>query len=347
MRCIGNYSSSETRACNSTRSARHITDGKQLFFIPNGLEFFCLIITKILLLGRLARDATRILRGEELEMSGVMANWRDGRALPMLYAVFASVVTLCSAVGMAAHTAAGVYNSQLSRLYDQAAASCDPLGNDTNSSVLFAPAIESAVTHRYDCLAVQSVSESTALLLISSMYLLLVTLCVSIFRQAEKAARDLVDMQPNNSSTTAAIAICAQIVGDSMRAAAEQRRRLTLACVIVLISFPCRVAFDLLQAYATYDVQFNELCPNPCGICQSNQYVRAFAAIASRGIVCNIENMYVVKAWLAYTPEFQPLVVALSSPLPLTVSLWLITAAHTRALALQATVQQYTAGNDD
>jgi len=57
--------------------------------------------------------------------------------------------------------------------------------------------------------------------------------------------------------------------------------------------------------------------------------------------------MYVVRAWILYTPEFQPLVVALSSPLPLTVSLWLITAAHTRALALQAAVQQYTAGDDD
>jgi hypothetical protein len=46
-----------------------------------------------------------------------------------------------------------------------------------------------------------------------------------------------------------------------------------------------------------------------------------------------------VRAWLAFTPEFQPLVVALSSPVPLTLSLWLITAAHTRALALQANMR--------
>ena len=109
------------------------------------------------------------------------------------------------------------------------------------------------------------------------------------------------------------------IVDDSMHAAAEQRRRLTLACVIVLVFFPCRAAFDLLQAYASYDVRYNSLCPSPCGTCQSTQYV--------------------VRAWLAYTPEFQPLVVALSSPLPLTVSLWLITSAHTRALAIHRNVQ--------
>jgi hypothetical protein len=57
--------------------------------------------------------------------------------------------------------------------------------------------------------------------------------------------------------------------------------------------------------------------------------------------------MYAVRAWIAYTPELHPLLVAFSSPLPLTVSLWLITAAHTRALALQAAVQQYAAGDAD
>jgi len=336
----GIFDTGNTRAQYYTISAsyqRWLT----AFFIPNGLEFLCLIITKLLLLGRLARDATRILRDEEQEMDSVRATWRDGRALPRLFKVFASAVTLCSVVGMAAYTAAGVYNiSQNLRLYDAAAAACDPLGNDTNSSLLFAPAIDDGVTHRYDCLAVQSVSEATALLLISGMYLVLVTLSVSIFRQAEQvAARDLVDIQPNNASTTAAVAI----VGDSMRAAAEQRRRLTLACVVVLISFPCRVAFNLLQAYATYDVRFNELCPSPCGTCQSYQYVRRSLSAA---FFCNIVNMYVVRAWLAYTPELHPLVTALSSPLPLTASLWLITAAHTRALALQAAVQQYTAGEN-
>jgi len=120
-------------------------------------------------------------------------------------------------------------------------------------------------------------SEATAVLLISSMYLLLVALSVSIFRQAEKvAARALVAIQSNNASATAAIAI----VGDSILAAAEQRRRLTLACVVVLISFPCRVAYHLLQAYATYDVHYNERCHSPCGTCQSNQYVRRSLATA-------------------------------------------------------------------
>jgi len=302
-----------------------------VFYIFNGLEFICLIIPKLFLLGRLGSNALRSMREEVPEMGAVRTSWRGGRALPMLYKVFAAAVVLCSAVGMAAYVAAGAFNIQISALDDAAAAACDPFGNDTNSSKAFIPAQEDSDTHRYDCLAVQSVAEATALLLIASTYLLLVTLSVAIFRQAEKvAARALTfgQFRGTRAATTA-------IVDDSLRAAAEQRRRLTFACIVVLVSFPCRAAFDLLQAYCTYNVQFNGLCPSPCGTCQSTQCVPPFLYCFFR----NRLHMYVVRAWLAYTPEFQPLVVALSSPVPLTLSLWLITAAHTRALALQANMR--------
>jgi len=243
------------------------------FYFFGGLEFICLIIAKLLLLGRLGSNATRSLRDEVPEMGAVRTTWRGGRALPMLYKVFATAVALCSAVGMTASVAAGAYSSQAARLAKQAAAACDPLGGDTDASRLFAPAFDDALSHRYTCLAVQSGSEAVALVLVSCAYLLIVTLSVAIFRQAEKVAADaLVTLQPSSevsASMTAAIAV----VDDSMHAAAEQRRRLTLACVIVLISFPCRVAFDLLQAYSAFDVQYNTLCPSPCGECQTNQYV--------------------------------------------------------------------------
>jgi hypothetical protein len=244
-----------------------------VFYIFNGLEFICLIIPKLLLLGRLGSNALRSMRDEVPEMGSMRTTWLRGRALPMLYKVFAAAVALCSAVGMAAYAAGGAYNSQISALDDAAAAACDPLGNDTNSSKAFIPAQDDADTHRYDCLAVQSVAEATALLLISSTYLLLVTLSVAIFRQAEKvAARALLfgQFKGTRASTTV-------IVDDSMRAAAEQRRRLTFACIVVLVSFPCRAAFDLLLAYCTYNVQYNGLCPSPCGTCQSTRSVPPFS----------------------------------------------------------------------
>jgi len=243
-----------------------------VFYIFNGLEFICLIIPKLFLLGRLGSNALRSMRDDVPEMGSIRTTWRSGRALPMLYKAFAAAVVLCSAVGMAAYAAAAVYNSRNSALLDAAAAACDPLGNDTNASKAFIPAFDESVTHRYDCLAVQSVAEATALLLISSTYLLLVTLSVAIFRQAEKvASRALTFGQFRGTLASTTV-----IVDDLMRAAAEQRRRLTLACIIVLVSFPCRAAFDLLQAYCTYNVQFNGLCLDPCGACQSTQYVPPF-----------------------------------------------------------------------
>jgi len=240
-----------------------------VLYIFNGLEFICLIIPKLLLLGRLGSNALRSMRDVVPEMGSVRTSWRGGRALPMLYKVFAAAVALCSAVGMAAYAAAGAYNSRNSALCDAAAAACDPLGNDTTSSKAFNTAIDDAVTHRYDCLAVQSVAEATALLLISSTYLLLVTLSVAIFRQAEKVAAHAL-LSEQFRGTRAATKL---IVDDSMHAAGEQRRRLTFACIVVLVSFPCRAAFDLLQAYCTYNVQYNGLCLDPCGACQSTQYV--------------------------------------------------------------------------
>ncbi len=241
-------------------------------YIFNGLEFICLIIPKLVLLGRLGSNALRSMRDQVPESASIRTTWVRGRAPQMMYRVFAAAVVLSSAVGMAAYAAGGAYNGQMSALADAAAAAWDPLGNDTNSSRAIYAVINDKTSYRYDCLAVQSVSEATALVLISSTYLLLVTLSVAIFRQAEKvAARALIFGQFRGTRAATTV-----IVDDSMRAAAEQRRRLTFACVVVLVTFPCRAAFDLLQAYCTYNVQYNSLCPSPCGTCQSTQYVPPF-----------------------------------------------------------------------
>ena len=42
----------------------------------------------------------------------------------------------------------------------------------------------------------------------------------------------------------------------------------------------------------------------------------------------------------SYTPEFQPIVVVLSAPLPLSLSLWIITTSHARAVAIMNAVKR-------
>ena len=46
-----------------------------------------------------------------------------------------------------------------------------------------------------------------------------------------------------------------------------------------------------------------------------------------------------------YTPEFQPLVVAFSSPLPLSLSLWLLTAAHADSFSISLSILRARMGN--
>ena len=98
-------------------------------------------------------------------------------------------------------------------------------------------------------------------------------------------------------------ATAVQVVEDTHKAAVEQRWRLVAACAVVLFSFSVRVAFDLLYAYSDFSAPQNPACA-VCDPCHSEQFL--------------------IQSWLNFTPEFQPIVVALSSPLPMMWSLWLM-----------------------
>jgi hypothetical protein len=137
------------------------------------------------------------------------------------------------------------------------------------------------------------------------------------------AARALLSVN-DQRNIRASEANAARIVVDTMQAAAKHRRRLTAACLVVLITFPARAAFDLLHAYAIFNDPFNPAC-GQCDPCQSTPIL--------------------INTWLHYTPEFRSIAVAASSPLPLTLSLWLLTKAHTRARLIAADVERACVGD--
>jgi hypothetical protein len=135
----------------------------------------------------------------------------------------------------------------------------------------------------------------------------------------ERAAVGALLANSDGRTMRASEANAARIVEDTMQAAAAQRRRLTAACLIVLITFPARAAFDLLQAYAFFNDPLNSAC-RQCDPCQSTPFL--------------------INIWLNYTPEFQPIVVAVSSPLPLTLSIWLLTKSVLRVRLIAADVER-------
>ena len=299
-----------------------------IFLALYPVEFLCLIVPKLMLLSRLADNAIR---------SQVHAP--DGRITRLLDRVFrsiAAVVVICSVGCMVAWDVAAVNNVESAQLYDQAADACDAQGNDTNASLaIFSQVANGNYITANTAVSVQNMLEAVALLIISFAYLVLVPLSIVLFRRAEnqssimlhgmeKQAEHSVVQLPADYAAPgyqgAPDALIELPKGEAkavmeltQAAAANQRRRFVAACVIVQVTFFARVAFDVLQAYSSFDNPMNPAC-GACDPCQTDRFL--------------------IETWLGYTPEFQPIVVCLSSPLPLAISLWLMMTTEERALLL-------------
>jgi len=294
------------------------------YLILYGFEFLCLIMCKLILLSRLVANATQSSQADTSGMSGMRRKWLSGRGLPFLNRVMAAVVVVGSVVGMVASEVSAAYYVHSAGLNDQAARACDAAGNNTNSSRALQSDALVFQLKAFTAVFVQSGSEALTLLLVSVSFVVIVSWSVALFRIAERVgARALLassphlELQPNEANVQ-------RLVSDAMQASAAHRWRLTAACVIVLVTFPARAAYDLLLAYSSFDDSQNPAC-GICDPCQSEPFL--------------------IRQWLVYTPEFQPIVVALSSPLPLTLSLWLITKAHARARTIVASMRQAGLGD--
>jgi len=291
-----------------------------VFFVMNGFEFLCLIVSKLVLLGRLADSATQSSQENVVGMSSVRRRWMNGRSLPIVYRVMAVGVVVGSATGMVSNAVACAYAVQEAILLDQASAACDNFGNETNSSLAFLSTASVVASNSATAQSFQSGCEALTLLLVTIAFAVVVSLSVAVIRIVERIGAQALLYMPNHANAQPS----AMVVADTMQAAAQQRRRLIAACVIVLVTFPARAAFDLLLANALFSNVYNPSC-GPCDPCQSTSFL--------------------ISTWLLYTPEFQPIVVAVSSPLPLGFSIWLLTKAHARMQLIAADVQRASAGD--
>jgi hypothetical protein len=90
------------------------------------------------------------------------------------------------------------------------------------------------------------------------------------------------------------------------------RRRMLATTAFVFVTFVLRAAFSAVYAVAYHWRRIGQSCPDVCGECQ-NPY-------------------YLIAVWMGYTPEFQLLIVLVSSPLALLVALWGMTSNATLQL---------------
>ncbi len=298
-----------------------------IFLVPYGFECMCLILSKLMLLGRLTHNAVHSSHVHAPEIARVGRMRLSGRVVSRFYTIMTGAAVLCAATALLASLVAAAFQVSYAGLVERASLACDDSGNSTDASIYWSSEADDMNTRTFYADVVQSNAEAAALLLIPVAFVVLVTVSVSMFRQVEHvAARALLDAGGRGGGgTSGARANVEVFVEDTMHAAAEQRRRLVAACVIVMIAFPVRAAFDFLQAYALFSPSQNE----ECGICDTCQ-----------------SDPFLISLWLKFTPEFQPIVVALSSPLPLALSLWLITTAHARAHAIVMNAKRVGLGMD-
>ncbi len=302
------------------------------------VEFLCLIMAKVLLLDRLSSHASHNYNSQEWHPDdGVGACRCIGEyALEKLHRAISKAVALASVAGLLALVVSAAYNVKAAGVRDQAAAACDAQGNDTNLSIVLFNDALNFDNISDDAVAVQAVLEAIVLVVMSAAYMVFIPVCVSMFGRAErrlirilgqieyKLDRTSVQL-PAEYNPQAAHGAAAgaeirmrcdeakELLRSTLAEATAQRRRFVAACSIVLLTFFLRASFDLLHAYSNVDVTQNS---DPlCGLCDPCQ-----------------SDRFLILIWLLYTPEFQANVVALSSPLPLVVSLWLMMTKEDRML---------------
>ena len=309
-----------------------------VYYIFYPVEFLCLIMAKVMLLGRLSNHASHNYNSQEWHPDdGVGACHCIGEyALETLHRAISKAVALASVAGVLALVVAAVYCVKAAGVADdQAAAACDDAqGNATNLCTALLNDAVNFASIAGDAAAVQAVLEAIVLVVMCAAYTVFIPVCVSMFGRAERRlirilgqieykldhSEVLLPAQYNPQAARGAAAgaeirmrcdKAKELLRSTLAAAMAQRRRFVGACSIVLVTFFLRASFDLLRAYANIDNQYNPLCGR-CDPCQSDRFL--------------------IATWLDYTPEFQSIVVALSSPLPLVVSLWLMMTKEDRML---------------
>ncbi len=311
-----------------------------VFHVFDPLYFLCLIISTLMMLRRLSNHASHSYNSkardmdDQVEVFGCIGDIGE-YALEKLHRVIAAVVVVCIVVGMVAMDVAAAYIVQEAGLYDQAAAACDARGKSTDRS----KALITDASARYmigrTAISVQAVLEAVVLVIMSTAYMVFIPVCVAMFGRAERRLifflgeiehkADNVPVflpaefsrgQGSSSGGRKVQMRCdkaLELTRMTLAVATAQRRRFVAACGVVLITFILRASFNLLKAYASFNTSRNPAC-GMCDPCQTDASL--------------------IRSWLSYTPEFQAIVVTLSSPLPLVISLWLMMTKEERAQLL-------------
>ena len=274
--------------------------------------FTLFILAKLVLLERLVSNAVKSSRAQ----ANTEFQKRWVQTLPAVFKALAGTVIASSLASSAASVATSVYMSQAAPLYLEAAAACGPAGEATTLSLGFISRSIPFIALQRQAESIKATFDAVALLLISTTFVVVVSWIVLLFHKVERIAnrallftpqRNLKEMQHTESRVVKIDGLgsaeqVATRIGHYVQISAKRRQRLTRACIMVLVTFPARAVLEVMTSVSFY-AEFNRDC-NVRDPCQSSYYL--------------------ISIWLILTPEFRPIIVAFSSPLPMMLCLWLV-----------------------
>jgi hypothetical protein len=268
------------------------------FTVTYAIEFLCLSVAKLMVLDRMS----------------VFAAPDDAR-LQKLWAVAGRVVmaavVLGNAVGLAANAAAAVYYQNAAEAVS--ASSAHHAANNTKDGDRFGSIYRELVVRGGFVKSVQSFSEVAVLLLIVVAFVVVGVLSA---RRVSLALRKVEKMRAvqtfyNPGQTESPVLEDATIQGRALRL------RMLGTTAFVFVAFVLRATFSTMFAVAyLLRAEPGKSCPGVCDECY---------------------NVYVhITQWMSYTPEFQTMIVLVSSPFALLVALWGMTPKVTLQLMMSS-----------
>jgi hypothetical protein len=264
------------------------------FFVTYAIEFLCLSAAKLMVLDRMSLFVAP--QGTRLQ-----TRWAAAGRFVM------AAVVLGNAVGLAANAAAAVQYHKAAQAMSTASAYY--AANSTEDGLSFALLSQQEVQRGGSIASVQSFSEVAVLLLIVVAF---VAAGVASARLVSRALREVEKMRAVQTSCKPSQAE-SPVFADATTQGRALRLRFVGATAFVFVAFVLRAAFSTMFAVA-FQLRdtLTESCPEVCDECH---------------------NVYLhITQWISLTPEFQLMIMFVSSPLALLVALWGMTPKATLQL---------------
>ena len=229
-----------------------------------------------------------------LEFAAPRASGELRHRLALFLRVVMAVVILGSVVGFCGNAAAASAAVTTAHFFTQAATAY--ASNSTAQGFAFENQASAQNSHANMVISVQQFSEVVVLLIIILAFFVAGTLC----------ARRLMASKIDHSKLSRLI------------------RQIFATIAVIFITFLLRSVFATLNA-VTQLLQNSDIA-TLCGLCRIDPIVTATGSTPCNNVFSVIQN------WIIFTPEFELLVVLISSPLSLLVSLWGMTSDNTRRI---------------